>query len=129
MRAFVRAHRKQLDRERTFFIVLDTVGNGDVRFETAAGWVTSYGMDRRLIELCEAIAAADAEDGNRFRAEPLRHGLAGDSMPPRLAGYRSIGITCLDGDGYAPESPPADRHAEGDRLSTRSSAPTTSPWR
>jgi hypothetical protein len=101
MRAFVRAHRDSLDRERTFFVVLDTVGHGRVRFETAAGWVTSYAMDQRLVELCEAIAAADRDGEGRFGAAPLRHGLAGDSMPPRIAGFRAIGIGCLDDDGYA----------------------------
>lgn len=102
MRAFLRRHRKQLDPERTFFLVLDALGNGHVRYETAAGWITSYEMDRRLIELCEAIAAADRDGDDRFGAKPLRHGLAGDSAPPRIAGFRSIGLTCLDADGYAP---------------------------
>lgn len=104
MRAFVRAHRKQLDRERTFFLSLESVGAGHVRYETAAGWVISYRTDRRLVALCEAIAAADAEGENRFDARPLRHGSAGDSMPPLLAGFRSIGIGCRDGDGLVPHS-------------------------
>ncbi|MGH2987076.1 MAG: M28 family peptidase, partial [Solirubrobacterales bacterium] len=104
MRAFVRAHRKQLDRERTFFLSLESVGAGHVRYETAGGWVISYEMDRRLVALCEAIAAADAEGERRFGTEPLRHGSAGDSMPPRLAGFRSIGLGCLDEDGLAPHS-------------------------
>ena len=25
-------------------------------------------------------------------------------MPPRIAGFRAIGITCRDADGYAPDS-------------------------
>jgi hypothetical protein len=104
MRAFVRAHRKQLDPERTFVVSLESVGAGHVRYETAAGWVISYRTDRRLVALCEAIAAADAEGEGRFGAEPLRHGSAGDSMPPLLAGFRSIGIGCLDDDGLAPHS-------------------------
>ncbi len=102
MRAFVRAHRKQLERERTIFLAIDTVGHGEVRFETGAGWVITYDLDRRLVELCTAIADADAAGAKRFGAKPLRHGLAGDSMPPRLARYRSLGITCLDADGYVP---------------------------
>ena len=104
IRAFVRAHRKQLDRERTFFLSLESVGAGDVRYETAAGWVISYRTDRRLVALCEAIAAADAEGEGRFGAQPLRHASAGDSMPPLLAGFRSIGIGCLDGEDLVPQS-------------------------
>jgi hypothetical protein len=100
IRAYLRAHRRELDRERTAFVCLDTVGNGHVRFEATAGWVVSFDLDRRLIELCAAIADADAD--GRFGAEPLRHGLAGDSIQPRLRGFRSLGITCLDADGYVP---------------------------
>lgn len=102
MRAFLRAHAGELDRERTAFICLDTVGHGAVRYEVAAGWVVTYEMDRRLVELCAAIATAGGEGEGDHRAAPLRHGLGGDSLPPRLRGYRSIGITCLGEDGYVP---------------------------
>ena len=42
MRAFVRSQRKQLDRASTFFVAIDAVGRGNVRFETTAGWAVSY---------------------------------------------------------------------------------------
>jgi hypothetical protein len=54
------------------------------------------------MELCEAIATADREDSNRYGARPLFHGLAGDSMPPRLAGFRVTAITCLGELNYVP---------------------------
>ncbi len=99
MRAFVRRHRRELDRRTTFFLAIDSVGGGDVRFETSAGWLVSYAMDRRLIELCGAIAEADAEGEGTYGAAPLANGWAGDSMPPRLARMRAIGITCRDANG------------------------------
>jgi Peptidase family M28 len=102
MRSFVRKHRKGFDRGRTFFLAIDSVGRGDVRFETSAGWLVSFGMDRRLIELCAAIADADAEDEGVYGAAPLAIGSAGDSMPPRLARMRAIGITCRDANGAVP---------------------------
>lgn len=109
MRAFVRSRRRQLDRAGTFFLAIDSVGRGDVRFETAAGWVLSYAMDRRLVELAAAIAESDATAA-KFRAEPLRRATAGESMPPRVAGFRAIGITCRDRDGATPDSHlPSDR--------------------
>ena len=86
MRSFVRAHRAELDRETTYFVNVDTVGHGTVRFEAGAGWVVTYPLDRRLVELCAAIATADRESSDRYQAQPLVHGLAGDSMPPRIAG-------------------------------------------
>jgi hypothetical protein len=109
MRAFARAHRKELDPENTFFLVLDGVGHGEVRFETAAGWVVGYGLDQRLVELCAAIAEADEEGEQRYGARPLRHGYAGDSMALRLHGLRSIGLSCAEADGYVP-----NRHLPGD---------------
>jgi hypothetical protein len=47
MRSFVRAHRGDLDRETTYFVNVDTVGHGNVRFEAGAGWVVTYHVDRR----------------------------------------------------------------------------------
>ena len=102
MRSFVRAHRDDLDRETTFFLNVDTVGHGHVRFETAGGWVVSTAMDRRMVELATAIAEADADGDDRYGARPLAHGLAGDEMPPRLAGYPAISLACTDPDGYVP---------------------------
>ncbi len=109
MRSYLRAHHADLDRDTTYFVNVDTVGHGTVRFEVGAGWVVTYPLDRRLVELCAAIATADHEDSGRYQAEPLLHGLAGDSMPPRLAGYPAIAITCRDDQGYVP-----GRHTLGD---------------
>ena len=104
MRSFVRAHRDDLDRETTFFLNVDTVGHGNVRFEAGAGWVVTYPLDRRLLELCDAIATADRDDSNLYNARPVVRGLAGDSMPPRLAGFPATAITCLNDRNYAPGS-------------------------
>ena len=109
MRSFVRANRDLLPRESTYFVCLENVGEGEVRFEAAAGWVVTFPMDRGLVELCEAIAAADREGDGRYRARPLRHGYAGDSLPPRARGYAATAVTCLPESGYA-----ASRHTGAD---------------
>ena len=100
MRAFVRAHRHDLDRRTTFFIDLDSVGYGEPRFATSAGWAVSLGMDKRLVELAGAIATADADGDKRYGAAAFPSGLGGDVVPPRLAGFRCLGITCHDEDGW-----------------------------
>jgi hypothetical protein len=102
MRSFVRSHRKELPPEATYFVCLDTVGSGNVRFETAAGWVVTFAMDRNLVELCDAIATADRQGEGRYGARPLRRGYAGDSFPPRAYGYASTTIGCLDETNVAP---------------------------
>jgi hypothetical protein len=102
MRSFVRSHRKSLDRENTYFIVLDAVGSGTVRYETGEGLAVTYDLDRRLVELCEAIATADRENGNRFAAKPLRQGFATDALPARMAKLRATAITCLSDGSLLP---------------------------
>jgi hypothetical protein len=109
MRRFVRSRRKRFEKEKTFVLALDSLGNGKVRFQTSAGWVVGYRMDRRLIELSEAIATADAEDEGRFGAAGYASGLGGEAATAATAGWRSIGLTCLDEDGYA-----ANRHLPTD---------------
>ena len=95
MRSFVRSRRKTLDRETTYLINLDAVGDGDVRYVVSEGAAVSIAMDKRLAELCEAIAEADRENGNRFRAEPLRRGIPSDALAARLARIPATTITTL----------------------------------
>jgi hypothetical protein len=95
MRSFVRSHRKSIDRESTYFIVLDALGAGNVRYETGEGLAVSYDLDRRLAELCDAVAEADRENGNRFDARPWRSGFATDALPARMAKLRATAITCV----------------------------------
>ena len=102
MRAFIRSHRKSIDRENTYFLVLDAVGSGTVRYETGEGLAVTYDMDKRLVQLCNAVATADRENGDRFGAKPLRQGFATDALPARLAKFRSTAITCLEDGSVLP---------------------------
>ena len=56
MRSYLRAHRKELDSATTYFLSLEAVGRGEVRYVTGEGLAVSFGMDPRMIELCDAIA-------------------------------------------------------------------------
>jgi hypothetical protein len=104
MRSFIRSHRKSIDGENTYFIVLDAVGAGTVRYETGEGLAVTYDMDRRLVELCEAVATADHENGDRFGAKPLRQAFATDALPARIAKFRATAITCLDDGSLLPRN-------------------------
>ncbi len=92
---FLRRHRKSLEKDRTYFLNLDSVGGGDVRFVASEGLAVSVDFDQRLIQLCEAIAVADRENGNRYGADGLRTGFATDALPASLAGYPATTITCV----------------------------------
>lgn len=96
MRCWVRAHRKELQLDRTFLINLDSVAFGRPAYQLSEGAIVSYPMDRRLVELCEAIA--DAENGDRPGA--VRHSLISDAQPAQLGGLRSISIRGAE-DGVA----------------------------
>jgi Peptidase family M28 len=102
MRSFIRSHRKSLDHESTYFIVLDAVGSGTVRYETGEGLAVTYDMDKRLVQLCEAVAEADRENGDRFDAKPLRQAFATDALPARLAKFRATAVTCLSDGSILP---------------------------
>jgi hypothetical protein len=93
MRAFARAHRRDLEPATTFFLNLDSVGAGELRYVKSEGLAVGFEMDRRVVELCEAIAAAAAEDGDPHPPEPLAWGIAGDGLPLRLARYPGTTIT------------------------------------
>ncbi len=92
MARWVTAHRKELDPKSTYFVNLDSVSYGDPHYLASEGALVSYRMDKRLFELCDAIAAADREDGNRYRARPLRLALHTDALPACIRGLRAISI-------------------------------------
>jgi Peptidase family M28 len=93
-RAFVRAHRKEFDRERTAFVNIDSVSHGGVAYEISQGAVISLPHDSHLIDLCQALASAGAAE-----ARPIRHPLLDDALPPRIRKQRAITIRTTDSDG------------------------------
>lgn len=92
-RGFLRAHRSQLDRESTYFLNLEAVGRGQVRYVTGEGLAVGFGMDRRVIELCDAIASANRND---LGPRPLAWGFATDALPLRLARYPCTTINTIE---------------------------------
>jgi hypothetical protein len=101
MARWVAAHTDELDRENTFFLNIDSVSFGDVHYLASEGAVVSYRLDRRLFDLCEAIAAADREDGNRYRARPIRIPFHTDALPANTRGFRAISLVGVE-DGVGP---------------------------
>jgi Peptidase family M28 len=94
MRTFVRSHRKRLADRPAYFICLDSVGAGRVRYTTSEGMAVSFEMGKRMNELCEAIAAAGSSR-NGTRPEPLAWGFATDAVAARLARFEAVTITTL----------------------------------
>lgn len=69
MGAWLRANRKQLDRERTAVIGLDAVGSGDVRYTAREGALVTRRSHGQLATLCSDIAEDDGAAGT-YRAKP-----------------------------------------------------------
>jgi hypothetical protein len=96
MRAFVRSRRKLFDAASTFVVAIDSVGAGDVRWVTSDGLTASFDMDRRLGELCAAVAEADRERAGDYSAAAISRGVAGDALAARIHGWRATTVTCLE---------------------------------
>jgi hypothetical protein len=86
------AHSSELERENTFFVNVDSVSFGDVHYLASEGAIVSYRLDQRLFELCEAIASADREDGDRYKARPIRIPFHTDALPANTRGFRAISL-------------------------------------
>lgn len=97
MRSFLKAHADELAATQTFFFNIDSVGAGQLRYETAEGPLFSIPMDKRLVELAEAVSAATGAG-----AMPLRNGFATDALPVALAKYPVITLTTRPEDALAP---------------------------
>jgi hypothetical protein len=101
MRAFMRRHRRSLDRTRTVFVNLDEVGAGSVLFTRREGALLVVRSHVQLVGICEEIAEDD-EDG-AFGARPLVNRTQSDGAAARTAGYPAITISCRNALDYAPD--------------------------
>lgn len=102
MRAFLRRHRRSLDKTRTVFVNLDEVGAGNVRFTRREGALLAVRSHVQLVEICEEIAEDD-EEANSFAARALVNRTQSDGGAARARGYPAITITCRNVLGYVPD--------------------------
>ena len=105
MWAWVREHRAMLDRSRTWFISLESVGRGDPRYVLSQGPAVSLPMDPELAGICEALSGGDGHS-----AEPMRDGGTSAAFVARTCGYRALPITCIEPGRGLPEH----RHTPSD---------------
>lgn len=101
MARWIGAHRGELDPESTFFLNLDSLSFGDVHYLESEGAIVSYRLDHRLVALCEAIAAADREGEDRYRARPIRIPFHTDALPVSTRRFRAISLIGAE-DGVGP---------------------------
>jgi Iap family predicted aminopeptidase len=92
MRAWLREHGDELDPRDTFFVNVDTIGNGDVHHVTADGYGLVFRSDQRLVRLCEELGSA-----------PHVWRMGTDATQAAMADFPAITICCLDAAGRMPE--------------------------
>jgi hypothetical protein len=102
MRAWLRAHKRELHPASTAFVCVDQVGHGTVRYARREGYVIAQSQHRALVELCDQIAAEDADDDGRYGARSYVARSATDAHPARVVGYPAVSVSCLGALDYAP---------------------------
>jgi len=89
-----------LDRHTAYFLNLDGVGAGDLRYTTAEGMLHMAPCDDEMIRAARAEASS-------FQAEPCRLRTAcSDALIPLARGYKTIEITAVDESIPAPTDQP-----------------------
>jgi hypothetical protein len=101
MAAFLKRHRKELDRKRTVFVCVDDVGRGRLRYATKEGYVVAYPFHPDLVAICEQLREEDAEEGY-YGVRPIATRTATDAHRARVAGYPAIAIGATNDLGYQP---------------------------
>ena len=105
MRAWLRRHRSDLERERTVVLNLDEVGRGEPRWTSRDGLLLAGRSHPQLTRLCEDIA----EDAGGEAPGPVANRGPSDASVARGRGLAAITITCRDERGLVP-----GHHTPGD---------------
>ena len=93
MRAWLRRHRGQLDRERAAVINVDGVGSGPVRFARREGPLLARRAHPQLLRICEEIAEDDG-DGGAYDARPNAARERTDASVARARKLPAITLSC-----------------------------------
>ena len=101
MREFMRRHRRDLDPTSTIFLNVDTVGAGTVRYSRREGPLMAARLHPRVIELCDQIAAEDADEG-RYGARAITIRAVTDAVAARRARFPTVTVTCRNAIDHAP---------------------------
>ena len=101
MSAWLRAHRKELDRAATAVLHVDSVGDGPVRYARRVGPLVPLRCHRDLVRLCEEIAEDDGDDGT-YSAAPRVDRRPIDAAAAVARGLPGISVACV-GSGDPPE--------------------------
>lgn len=107
MRSFLRAHKRNLEPERTAIVNVDSVGFGSPHYTVTEGAAIGTPMDPGLISICEALAASEAGAAG---PRPIASPLPSDALAAQIRRIPAITVAGLDENGL----PSPAHHTEED---------------
>ena len=103
MGGWLRARRKQLDRERTAVLQVDSVGDGPIRYTRRVGPLVPLRCHRDLVRLCGEIAEDD-DDGETYAAGSRVDRRPADAAAAIARGLPAISVGCEGDDDTSAEA-------------------------
>ena len=97
IRHFLRKHGKSFDVDNTFFINVDGVGFGEIRYLVAENSLIHIAYDPELM----GVAALLAHREEFLEVKPLKIGLISDAIAAAARGFRAITITSFSTERFA----------------------------
>lgn len=99
MSAFMRAHQYEIDRDTTYFINMDNLGGGSLRYVTGEGMLKWYPSSTEMVCIAEKLASleefADVEP-HEYRLATL------DALVASSRGYKTLSLMGIDEGGGIP---------------------------
>jgi hypothetical protein len=95
---FAKAHFKDMDPERTYFINLESIGGGNVCYGLSEGFVRVKPYSSELIEIAEELK----ESGTFPEIGTYEVRLGTDAMVPNVRGFKAITIIALNSNNIVP---------------------------
>jgi hypothetical protein len=92
MRAWLKAHRRELNSRTAVVLNVDEVGAGTVRFTTKDGPLLAPRVHRQLLALCRQLEEEDREDP-RYHPEPTAGRGTSDAYAARARGLPAVTIS------------------------------------
>jgi acetylornithine deacetylase/succinyl-diaminopimelate desuccinylase-like protein len=91
-------HATEFAETDTWFLAIDTLGSGALRYCTEEGFVRRVAYDPEFV----ALAAATAAEPGTPPVRPFAMRFGTDALVPTVRGHRAMSLIALDDDDYAP---------------------------
>jgi Zn-dependent M28 family amino/carboxypeptidase len=91
MKAFMKKHKAEFDKANSYFINLECLGGGRLKYVTEEGFIIFQRHSHTLIQVAEAVAKKHGAD-----LTPTRTVAHSESIVPLTLGFKSIGLIALN---------------------------------